>query len=270
MLPLSVRSTFAGSLLRQTPVLLLACVCFLAACDSTPGPATPLGSPPVLSNFSFSPDTVVFETLPPAQRVNDTLAQVTVDLRVRADDADGDVDSVLYAVQAPFNLLRPVRTGVLSQDGGAYTTSFNLNLPRGGTGLYAILVYAVDAERQLSNQMRGFLSFEVQGGNPPVIEEIEGPDTFEPPGQLTLIAVVSDPDGLSNIRRVVVRTPNGQEFSMLDDGSTQGDVAAGDGRYTASFNVPSNVTPGVQTFSFQAFDRSGLTSEVVTKDVDVQ
>jgi hypothetical protein len=80
--------------------------------------------------------------------------------------------------------------------------------------------------------------------------------------------VVSDPDGLNNLLSVVVRTPNGSELEMFDDGASLGDEVAGDGRYTATFDVP-QAEPGTFTFEFQAFDRFGLSSEIVTRDVTV-
>ena len=86
---------------------------------------------------------------------------------------------------------------------------------------------------------------------------------------LSLIAAVTDPDGLGNISQVVVRTPNGQEWPMFDDGRSLGDEMAGDGRFTASFEVP-QATPGTQTFRFQAFDRTGLASPVVEKAVTIE
>ena len=253
---------------RLLPLCLAAgLVLALAACDAAPGPDTPSGPPPLLSDFSFSPESVVFEDLPPEALVNDTLAQIQMSLSVRAEDAD--LDSVLYAIKAPFDAVRVFKAGHLTAAGGGrYAASFVLSAPIGGTGLYDIVVYAVDEERQLSNRVRGLMPFRVLGGGPPEITEIIAPDTFRPPGDLTLIAVVTDPDGLSNIRRVVVRTPSGSELRMFDDGATQGDAAAGDGRYTARFNVP-NATPGTQTFGFQAFDRSGLASPVVTRDITV-
>jgi hypothetical protein len=84
-----------------------------------------------------------------------------------------------------------------------------------------------------------------------------------------LIAVVSDPDGLGNIQDVFVTTPNGNSLKMFDDGESLGDDVANDGRYTASFDVPT-ATPGTFTFSFKAVDRSGLESEVVIKEIIVQ
>ncbi len=143
-----------------------------------------------------------------------------------------------------------------------------IDLPRGGIGRYEVVVFATDTTGGLSNQARGALLFEVAEGRPPVIVRIEAPETFTPPGTLTLVAEVSDPDGLSNIRQVLVTTPNGAELSMFDDGATQEDESAGDGRYTASFNVPS-ASPGPQVFRFRAVDRSGLTSETVEATITI-
>ena len=218
----------------------------------------------------MSPLRVVFEELPDEWVVADTLARVPVRLVVRVNDADGDVDRVLFAVRPPWDDDKPYRTGTLEPAvGNRYERDFTLDLPRGGVGGYEVLVYAVDSEQRLSNQVRATLRFEVAQGSPPVITAIEAPTTFRPPGTLRLIAVVSDADGLSNIRNVFVRTPAGAELPMFDDGATSGDEIARDGRYTASFNVPS-ASPGPQTFKFRAIDRSGLVSETVEWTITIE
>ncbi len=243
----------------------------MASCDTAPGPATDPGTPPELSNFSFSPSLIQFETLPQSQREGDSVAVIPLDLRVSVQDADNDIDSVLYIVQSPFDAFSPFDQGRLRRESGFYVTQPTLRIPRGSTGLYTVSVYAVDSQRNLSNQVRGLLNFAILegGGSPPVIEDIEGPEEITPPTTLTLVAIVSDPDGLQNIQRVVVRTPNGAEQNMFDDGETFDDPVAGDGRYRASFNVDENTPSGTFTFSFQAFDRAGLASDTLFKDVTV-
>jgi len=242
---------------------------WLTACDSAPGAYEPTGVPPRLANLSFSPDSVVFDNLSPDEIVGDSIALVDMSLEVNVFDADGDVDSVLYVVNSPYDPFTPLARGTMGPSGGdAYSVTKRLAIKRGNEGRYTILVYAVDSEGNLSNQVRGILDYSLGTGRAPVIVAIEGPDSIRPPTTLTLIAVVTDPDGLGNIARVVVMAPNGSTFDMYDDGTTFGDDVAGDGRYTARFDVPA-AEPGTFTFRFQAFDRSGLESEIVSKDITV-
>lgn len=257
-------------LLRRAafPVALIV-ASWLIGCDSAPGVLNTEGAPPRVSKLSFTPDRVVFEELPPEQVIGDSVAIVKLNLQVEVDDPDGDIDSVLFIVNSPFDPFEPLARGVLNRSGGnVYQGQKSLAISRGNEGRYTVLVYAVDAEGSLSNQARGLLDYSLGAGSPPVIESVIGPNSITPPTTLTLIAVVSDPDGLGNIARVVVRTPNGSELDMFDDGETLGDEVAGDGRYTARFDVPA-AAPGTFTFRFQAFDRSGLASEIVTKDITV-
>ncbi len=254
-------STLAGS---------LAALVLLAACDTAPGPAAPDGRAPIVTNFSFSPESVVFERLPPEQQGNGE-ARIPFQIEVDARDPDGRVAEVRYVVQSPVGGgTAPVAEGALQpQSGDRFVLNTTLVLPSGEIGNYTVLVFAIDESNRMSGEARGQLTF-FSGGEPPVIELVEAvPEVFQPPGTLTLIVTVSDPDGLTNINRVLGTAPNGNEFELLDDGQSFGDAVAGDGRYTASFEVPS-ATPGVQTFSFQAFDRAGLASNVVTKDVTIQ
>ena len=239
-----------------------------AGCDSAPGPAPADREPPVVAAFSYAPQVVDLETLPPDQLVEGRV-RVPVDLAATVRDADGTVGQVRYLVKAPGQATTVMAEGILTRaDGDRYTSRFTLDVPVAEVGSYTITVFAVDDDAQLSNQAIGTVTL-VATGEPPVIEEvIADPETLTPPGDLTLIAVVSDPDGLQNIVRVTGRAPAGFTFELADDGQTFGDAEAGDGRYTVTFNVPS-ASPGVQTFSFQAFDRSGQASEVVTKDVTI-
>jgi len=250
--------------------LLLLNVLWLASCDSAPGIYDSVGVPPRVANLSFSPDSVVFENLGPDDIIGDSVALIDLSMDVRVVDDDNDVDSVLYVVNSPFDPFTPLVRGVLVSTGsGTYHADKRVAIKRGNEGRYTLVVYAIDAEGNLSNQARGILDYSLGTGRAPVIESIEAPDSILPPTTLRLIAVVSDPDGLGNIARVVVMTPNGSTFDMYDDGKTLGDETPGDGRYTARFDVPS-AEPGTFTFRFQAFDRSGLSSEIVSKDITVR
>lgn len=240
-----------------------------AGCDSGPGPEALGRRPPVVSDLTYTPQRVDLETLPD-DRFVDGEVQVPLAFSVVVRDPDGPVEEVTFLIKAPLQVDRALDVGTLTAAGdGRYEAAVTLSVPTGEIGDYAVIIYAVDADGLLSNQVRGTVTL-FSSGEAPVIEEVQAiPEVLTPPAELTLIATVSDPDGLENIARVTGQAPAGFVFEMFDDGRSQGDATAGDGRYTARFDVPS-ATPGVQTFSFQAVDRSGLSSEIVTKDVTIQ
>ena len=241
----------------------------LAACDATPGPDALGGLPPELSDLAYTPTAVSLVAGDP-YTVEDDVALVPLTLDVRARDADGAVQEVAYVVQTPDVGADPLAAGTLTAAGdGRYRAETTLRIPVAEVRLYTVLVYAVDDDGLLSNQLRGLLPFTGRG-QPPVIEAVEAdPAVVVPPTTLRLFATVSDPDGLDNVLRVEGTTPNGGTFELFDDGVSRGDETAGDGRFTATFEVPS-ATPGIQTFSFKAVDKAGLESDVATLDVTVQ
>ncbi len=198
-------------------------------------------------------------------------------MSVTATDLDDDVETVSFLVQGSTSGTSPVAQGTLSRTNGTrYEGEEEVTISAGDVGVYTVLVYAVDREGSLSNDVRGTLRIEGVG-EPPVIEFVAAPDTVqrpesgEPPERVSIGAVVSDPDGLSNINVVVlwnVATPS-VTIEMFDTGE-QGDETAGDGRYTRVVEVASGNQPGENTFAFQATDRSGLASSTVEKTIVVE
>ena len=150
---------------------------------------------------------------------------------------------------------------------------------------YTVIVYAIDAAQQVSGEARGTLEYVrvFEPGAPPLIEELIIPDTTQRPPRgsparsLSLIARVSDPDGLKDIERVDfwnVTTPL-TRFMMCDDGNLRpcgssqesGDITAGDALYTRRVFVSSTNDLGTNTFVFQAIDRAGLRSAELQHDI---
>ncbi len=240
-------------------LLLGACLALalLSGCDSATDPQPLGGRPPDLSDFAFSPDSVFFDDA----IVSGDSAGIDLSISVLATDPDGEIYRVQFSVDGQFE--GTIASGMLTlAEGGRYEATTSLLLGRGQRGLYSVLVYAVDDDGLLSNQVRGQFELAGMGLGPPVVDAIDAPMEFRPPGTLVLIAVVSDPDGLSDIARVEVDGSGGGTFELFDDGQSSGDETADDGRYTATFDVP-EATPGSQTFVFRAFDRDGLVSEDV-------
>ena len=259
----------------------------VAACDTAPGPEELGVRPPLLQDFSFSPQRVVFALLPPEQIVGDSV-EVPLSLSVTALGPEQPIDEVIYVVQSPFSLTEPLASGTMQPEGGnRYTASLTLTLSALDVRGYTVLVYAVDQAQRVSGEVRGQLEYVriFEPGDPPVIAEVVLPDTLQRPAEgqpgvsLPLIALVSDPDGLNDVEKVEfwnINTPSAR-ILMCDDGGIRlcgasqesGDEVAGDGRFTRRVFIESTNALGVNSLAFQATDRAGLTSEVVRKDIVV-
>ncbi len=242
--------------------LLLGALVALAAlggCDSASDPQPLEARPPEVSAFAFSPDSVFFDDA----AVSGDTAVVDLVLSVLAMDPDGEIARVRYAVRwqyAPSNE-RSV-TGTLERgEGDRYAGTVELALPRDRRGLYNVLVYAVDDDGLVSNQVSGTFLLAGPGLGPPVIEEVSAPAEFRPPGTLKIVAAVSDPDGEDDIARVEGKFPNSGVFQLRDDGGGgSGDATEGDGRYTVTFGIDA-ATPGPLPVSLWATDRDGAVSD---------
>lgn len=256
-------------------------VALLAGCDAVPGAAPLDQRPPVLSDLVFSPQVIVAEQVP--ELVSGDLVRIPLDLDVLAQDPDGDLDEVRFVVQSPRVGQGAVAEGQLAANvQGRYQTRTTLDIPKAFVGLYTVIVYAVDRQGQISNEVRGMLRFEATG-KPPVLEAVDLPETVErpapgePPVLIPIVATVSDEDGLSNILRVEMRV-GATVLLLCDDGPGEpcgsspnsGDEVAGDGRFTLTVQLESTNSPGPVTFDFQAFDRAGLSSEILTRTINVE
>ncbi len=232
----------------------LAVLATLAACDSGGDPQPLETRPPRVDSLAFSPDTVSFDA-----DAGDTLA-VDLALSVTATDPDGEVARVQYAVEWQYD--ETVARGTLADEGsGRYAGTVPLQLSRGQRGRYTVLVYAVDDDGVLGNQVSGTLLVDGPGLGPPTLAEVGAPETFRPPGTLTISAVAADPDGPEDIARVEGTFPNSGVFQLRDDGSAAaGDAQENDGRYTVSFGIDA-ATPGPLPVQLWATDRDGVRSD---------
>lgn len=265
-----MRSAFLWSL-----ALLCGLPLLLAACDAAPGLPPAKDAAPVLSDFTYAPDSLDVAGL--GEQVRDGVAEVPLELEVTARDPEGALREVGYIVRSPLPAAEPLKAGTLQPVGGGGTDRYRirttLQIPTAETGLYTLRVLALDEEGQPSNQVIGSLVF-AASGREPVIEEVIAPEQVERPSTgatpVVLVAVVSDPDGLANVSRVRFWNVNvpAAKLSLRDDGQG-GDEVAGDGRYTATIQVESTNAAGPTTLAFQATDRSGLESQIVEKTIVV-
>lgn len=243
-------------------------------CDSVPSVDSGDGQPANISAFSFSPAVIDLSTIP-LDRQTESTVSVAFSVEARVVVGDATVQSVQYIVQGLEIGDDPIAVGELLQSGAMYRAEFDLTLDKGAVGNYSLLLFAVDSAGRISNRARGTVSFISTTGSPPVVVDVQAePDTVASGATFRLIAEVTDPDGLSNVLRVDATGPNQTPFAMEDDGgeggSLSGDDVAGDGLYTVTFQVPAGTPAGTVTFEIQAFDRSGLSSEVVQTEVTIE
>ncbi|HCR49718.1 MAG TPA: hypothetical protein PLL64_06545 [Rhodothermales bacterium] len=249
----------------------------LASCDEAPGPVSLSGRPPVLSNFQYSPQAANLAGLPVSQIEGENV-RIPLALQITVTDADNTgIEAVSYGIYAPGQSVTPLLKGSLTGNAGQYAATANLLIAKGAVGEYTIRIQAIDRDGLVSNMAFGSFTYAAVG-SPPVLASVEMPATIKRPvagqaaNKVVIVATASDPDGLSNIERVVLRTQSGAELLLLDDGQKtglSGDETAGDGKFTLIIQVGSNNALGVNIFDFQAFDRTGLTSNVVRKSIEV-
>lgn len=259
----------------------------LAACDTAPGPEALDQRPPVLSDFSLSPQQVAFDQLPPDQ-IDGDVVRIPLEFSVAARATDRPIREVAFVVQSPTSSTTPVAMGTLTSAGGdRYTGSTTIEISAVEVATYPILVYAVDKANRASGEVRGQLVYTrtFDPGSPPVIDDVEAPDSVTRPAPgdpavvFQYVAVVSDPDGLSDVAEVEVDIESVGTLRLCDDGGVSdcnagfpasGDATAGDGRFTLTLQVDSNNQPATLMLRFKATDRAGLESEVVERSFTIQ
>lgn len=117
----------------------------------------------------------------------------------------------------------------------------------------------------------------------PVISNLVMPETVGAGGTIVFSVDAADQNGLDDIEFVFYEAynPNGEKvvnsqgiskFPLFDDGNTEtnGDLVAGDGKFTVRLTFPASVQIGSWRFEFQAEDRGGLLSNKIIHTIIVQ
>lgn len=147
--------TILGRLLGA--LLLVAGLWGLGGCDTVPTPDET--QRPSVSALQVVPDSVHQSDLPPDQ-VQDSTAQVPLQLSARATDPDGSVVRVVFVLE-PSSDPRGTVSGRLpaqSQSSALYGGQLALSLPLVDE-IYTVRVFAVDDDSLASNQVTGQLRF---------------------------------------------------------------------------------------------------------------
>lgn len=261
-----------GVLFRKTiiPLLFLGIPFINSGCDSTTGSNSPISDTPAVRSISLTPSEINFT------REIDALTDTTVTITVTSE-----VEHVIQGY-APLFVITDQLTGrvittqpMINDAGNTYSNSYGLETTTATTTSYLVKVYAVD-ESGTGNYASAI--FDVNGfeNRKPELVSTSSPDTIYRPvaGSVpaTFTATVSDPDGDETINNVYLRIIDqsigevtGSPFLMSDDGSSLGDVTAGD--LTFTWELPVTTTTGTQNrdynIEFYALDNLGLSSDTV-------
>lgn len=122
----------------------------VVGCDHGPS-GTSQKQAPLVSGLEVQPDSVNVADL----SVEDSLAQVPLALRIRARDADGTVERVVFTIE-PAGNPRGTATGTLQeQEGDVFARQLGLRVPVAVEEVYTVRVFAVDDDSLASNQALG-------------------------------------------------------------------------------------------------------------------
>lgn len=193
--------------------------------------------------------------------------------------ADGS--STLIAYQQLFDDGNTISNGDATKGDNVFSAYVNMKPEYFSTDYLIDYFIIYHTATQTITQKIASHSFYYDNGasqSAPRILNITSPDSIEvgePKSSFLITAEAADSNGLSDINEVffkVVRpdgTSNGNKF-MLYDNKTNGDATAGDGIYSSYFDVYPTNTKGVYTFNFQAKDRSGKLSNIISHQIKLK
>ncbi|MFQ5797803.1 MAG: hypothetical protein ACE5H0_03800 [Bacteroidota bacterium] len=272
--------------MRTIRVILL--LGFLSSCsERDDSPIDVTGLPPFLSEASVSPEIVNSDTIQTG-----TSDSVTISVLAAAivEDPNGleDIARVEYFV------MKPAESGVsflgqlhddgiapdLSTSDGTYSGTINFAISRTEIGDYSIQFFATDKSGLISNAVQRRLSVVRLQNGPPVISNLQAPDSVQLPQTgsevFDMSVDASDPDGLNDVAEVFFKSLASSDstfkFQLKDDGNTQvsGDMTSGDGTYSIRIQLDSTNETGPFPFRFKAIDKSGAVSNTILHTLTVK
>jgi len=265
--------------MRTIAVILL--LGFLASCsERDDSPIDFTGLPPFLSEASISPEIVNSDTIQTG-----TSGSVTISLLATAtvEDPNGleDIARVEYSVMKPGEsqvsfrgeLGIPLRDPPMPRVGGVYEGPVVFTIQKSEIGNYTIEFFATDQPGLTSNAIQRTLTVVRQQNSPPVILNLQAPDSVQLPQTGSVVfdmsVDASDPDGLNDVAEVFFQSLASSDstfkFQLKDDGNTQvsGDITSGDGTYSIRIQLDSTDKTGPFPFRFKAIDKSGAASNTI-------
>lgn len=266
----------------------------LSGCDLPQKGIIDASIPPFISKAAVSPDLIDVNRL--ASQPKDPIDTV-VQFVVSASNVD-KTTQVSYSLLDPNG--NPLLAGAMlysvaptGPGNGIYTAAIHLHILKEDVGVYGVQFEATATSGDRSNTMLASLVVQNSNDHPPHISNLTMPDTVivPPPGDTTFVRItlaVSDSEGLGDIVSVILSSQkpdssSAGQFNLYDDGGSvlyvqfggplaSGDSVAGDGIYTITIPLTKapaapETLPTYRVFSFKATDRTGYSSNVITKRI---
>ena len=136
------------------------------------------------------------------------------------------------------------------------------------TSLFSFVFTVFEKGRNNGTSQTITISQNPANGHPPTVDNLIAPDTVNTTLQteFTVTIHASDPEGLSDIQSVTMKSPGNNFFGLYDNGVNP-DVSANDGIFSGGFSVIPPPAEGNYIFTFQATDRLGLKSNAIQKAI---
>jgi hypothetical protein len=249
-----------------------------------------VGHPPVLLQTDINPSSINSDSINVggSRNPDDLLSLSTIISAWVTASSDNPVSNVRFSLKNPSSN-QTISDGELLDNGGGvdrtkgdslFTGKATFQIKRVEIGIFRVEIYAEAQNGFQSNTAVAPLTV-YRGNHPPALSGLDAPDTVKLANQtqlLTLRIKATDPDGVSDIARVIFNSykpdtsaSSGNPFQMYDDGAaSHGDLAAGDGTYSLIITLPSTTQTGTYRFEFQAFDRSNEASATIVHRVTVK
>lgn len=144
-------------------------------------------------------------------------------------------------------------------------------------GKYRIQFYAEETDGTRTRiAVHEFIYSNSSVNYPPVISNLNMPDTVEANVPFTITLKVSDPNGLSDVKKVLFRFTRqdgsiSDPYELYDNGNLNyGDQTAGDGIYSLTNYFTQDASGQTRTFTFQAKDSADSLSNIITHKIYIK
>lgn len=235
--------------------------------------------PPVVRSVKIEPERINLDTILTGSEITpeDTLKiKFKVATVITDKDGQNDIAETICQVINPYRKITLTKINLDKINDSTFYGEPEFKIKRKESGNYYVKIFAIDKSNFSSNEIYFTLDL-YRGNRPPVISNLIAPDTVFLQTQTVLIKITikaTDPDGDNDIKTVQFNSykpdgspSSGNPFKMYDDGNASGisgDDKAGDGIYSIIVQLPPNSQRGKYRFEFQAIDRAGALSNIIT------
>ena len=240
----------------------------LNSCEQGPGYDHITQKTPGIKSFSISPEVIDFK---PEGGIQDST--VVLDVMIEPDTPSSDLQPRLSIRRqdTPETYFESEISG-WNDEYGRFEDQIEVEFFTVQVQNYEIYVY-IPVDDKVGNRGQHTLKVDGFSAEPPVIEEVDHPETVQIPesgeDSFIIAARVTHPFGPENI--------DGVELDMYDQNNNQigegsfslpREEELGDDWYGASFPVNENNNPDTYRLEFYAFDNAGGVSDTLTSEME--